>query len=53
MLNTLFQCTKANNMQLKYLTVSDLAKPILDRYEFNRHPTRIVQLFDEYLEYIK
>lgn len=53
MINTLKNGARDNDMKVEEFVKSDLAKPILERYQFNRHPTKVIKLFEEYLEYIK
>lgn len=53
MLNALIKKANEKNLTLGQFTVTEEAKPILKQYEFNRHPTKIMKLFEEYIEYIK
>lgn len=53
MLNALLKGSEQLNMTLAEFVSTDMAKPILERYQFNRHPSRVLKLFEEYLMYIK
>lgn len=53
MINSLKNGAVENNMKLEDYIKSDLATPILERYQFNRHPSKIIKIFEEYLDYIK
>lgn len=53
MLNALIKGAEKNNMEFKDFVTSEKAKSILERYEFKREPSRIMQIFAEYLDYIK
>lgn len=52
MLNTLIKSSKEKNMALAEFVSSDMAKPILERFKCNRHPSKVMKIFEEYLDYI-
>lgn len=53
MLNSLLKGSKEKNITLSEFVLSDTAKPILEKFQFKRHPSKVMRLFDEYLDYIK
>jgi hypothetical protein len=52
MLNTLIKNAKQRNIQLDSFIKSKDAEPILAQYEFNRYPTKVLTIFEEYIDYL-
>lgn len=53
MLDAIIKKAKELNMDTKEFVMSEQAQPILKKYEFNQHPSKVIKIFSEYFKYIK